>query len=87
MSVNNGEPTHHEQWNAGYDAGYEDGAVTRAATVNALQEQLRYTEARYMALLKAVADGVAMQPRPMMMLTPEFMQAQADEAPRLDLGA
>ena len=55
--------------------------------VDGLTAQLREVDARYMALVKAVADGVALQPRPMMMLTPEFMQAQADEAPRLDLGA
>ena len=40
-----------------------DEAHCWAARVDALTAQLREVDARYMALLKAVADGVAMQPK------------------------
>lgn len=85
MPVNNGEPTHPEQWSAGYDAGYEDGAMTSAATVSALQEQLRHTEAKYTALLKAVADGVAMQPKTVVLnLGPNVRANRPAEGQRSD---
>lgn len=40
-----------------------DEAHCWASRVDGLMAQLREVDARYMALLKAVADGVAMQPR------------------------
>lgn len=40
-----------------------DEAHCWARRVDGLNAQLREVDARYMALLKAVADGVAMQPR------------------------
>ncbi len=40
-----------------------DEAHCWASRVDGLAAQLREVDARYMALLKAVADGVAMQPR------------------------
>lgn len=40
-----------------------DEAHCWASRVDGLTAQLRGADARYMALLKAVADGVAMQPR------------------------
>jgi len=40
-----------------------DEAHCWARRVDALTSQLREVDARYMALLKAVADGVAMQPK------------------------
>ena len=40
-----------------------DEAHCWASRVDGLTEQLREVDARYMALLKAVADGVAMQPK------------------------
>jgi hypothetical protein len=61
--ANNGEPANPEDWNAGYAAGLEDGEHRCAARVATLTAQLREVDARYVALLKAVADGVAMQPR------------------------
>jgi len=62
------------QWAAGAQAEIErlrdavrsaraDEAHCWARRVDALTAQLREVDARYMALLKAVADGVAMQPR------------------------
>jgi hypothetical protein len=41
-----------------------DEAHCWASRVDTLAAQLRDSDARYMALLKAVADGVAMQPAP-----------------------
>ena len=40
-----------------------DEAHCWASRVDVLSAQLREVDARYMALLKSVADGVAMQPR------------------------
>jgi hypothetical protein len=40
-----------------------DEAHCWASRIDALTAQLREVDARYVALLKAVADGVAMQPR------------------------
>ena len=44
-----------------------DEAHRWACRVDGLTAQLREVDARYMALLKAVADGVAMQPRTMVL--------------------
>jgi len=44
-----------------------DEAHCWASRVDGLAAQLREVDARYMALLKAVADGVAMQPRTVML--------------------
>jgi hypothetical protein len=52
-----------------------DEAQRWAKSVDGLTAQLREVDTRYMALLKAVADGVALQPRPMMMLTDEASRA------------
>ena len=44
-----------------------DEAHCWAGRLDRLTSQLREVDARYMALLKAVADGVAMQPRTMVL--------------------
>jgi hypothetical protein len=61
--TSNGEPAHPEDWNAGYAAGLDDGEYRCAARVATLTAQLREVDARYLALLQAVADGIAMQPK------------------------
>lgn len=51
-----------------------------SSRVDGLTAQLRETEARYMTLLKAVADGVAMQPRTVMLdLGPNVLSAPSPE--------
>ncbi len=65
----NGEPANPDDWNAGYAAGLDDSEQRWTSRVDGLTAQLREVNARYMALLKAVADGVAMQKPPPMLVT------------------
>ena len=60
-----------------------------ASRHNMLTARLQMVEDRYMALVKQVAEGAGLVVPQIMVaqLSSEFMQAQADEAPRLDLGA
>ena len=59
---------------------YKMAVQGRSEMRTALRQERDPLEARYMALVKAVADGVALQPPPMMIMTPELSK----DAERLD---
>ena len=60
-----------------------------ASRHNTLIARLQMVEDRYMALVKQVSEGAGLVVPQIMVaqLSAEFMQSQADDAPKLELGA
>lgn len=55
----------------GYEGGKQEARDAAHEEIDALRRELHYANERYMALIKNVADGVAMQPKTVTLVLPD----------------